>query len=264
MKKVKKKCQKSEICVIICFVIALVLCIFLITKLLIPYYRIEDRTKKITEYGSKYDTNILGWLRVQGTNIDYPIVFYDDIKKAEADNYSFLWRTTDSKKLTNRPLIFGHNIKNVSTNPLIGDKNQTRFEQLMAYIYPDFVKKNKYIQYTVGGKNYLYKIFSISFTKDDAVDYSQDNFSTTDLNSYIKKAKQDSYFDFDVDVSNSDKIITLVTCTRFFGNTRAYDFKIDARLVRKGERVTNYNFTTKNNYNEIERKIKGDDTNEEA
>ena len=43
-------------------------------------------------------------------------------------------------------------MKNVSSQPLIGDKNQGRFEQLMAYIYYDFVKENKYIQYTINNK----------------------------------------------------------------------------------------------------------------
>lgn len=228
-------------------------------------YKIDDRVEQIKENKNKFDTSIVGWLKVQGTNIDYPVVYNsDDFSVNSFLENDFLWTNEDNKNITNRVFIVGHNILNVSKNPIIGDENHSRFEQLMSYIYYDFVEDNKYIQYTINGKNYLYKIFSISFVKDNTLEYGMNSYSKDELKLYIDQSLKDSYFKFDIDVDKNDNIITLVTCTRMFGNTSKYTFKIDARMVRDGEGTSNYEVTKKNNYNEILEIMEGDVENEEV
>ena len=55
---------------------------------------------------------------------------------------------------------------------------------------------------------------------------------------YAKEAKKNSYYDFDVDIDSNDKLITLTTCTRFFGMNYV-SIVVDGRLVREGEKVKN-------------------------
>lgn len=242
----------------------LIILMFLVAKYNTPYYKVESRKEKLIEEKKKRKETVLAWLRVQGTNIDYPIIYNsDEYDINKINDYDFLWNNAKSKVLRNAPTIFGHNIQNLSTTPSY-DKEYGRFENLLNFVYSDFVTKNKYIQYTIDNKDYLYKIFSVSFIETKNLSYARYNLEKNELKSYIKGSIYDSIYKFDIDVDDSDKIISLVTCTRLLGNNTNYDFKIDARLVRKNENITNYSFKETKKYSKIKSILKGDGNNEKA
>lgn len=253
MKKIKYKKQ------FMAFLGIIVLCIISII-IFKPYYKAENREDNIRKIiKDKKKPNPLGWIRVQGTNIDYPVMYYNDVEDISDPTYDLAWSFENNKKLINRTVILSHNMRNVSNKPLIGNKEHARFEQLMGFIYYDFVKDNKYIQYTINNKNHLFKIYGVSLQKEETLEL--ENISKSDVNNYIKDTKRKSYFDFDVEVKKSDNLITLVTCTRFFGNAD-YSFVVDAREVRDNERISNYRVKEKSNYKSIKKIMKGDDKNE--
>lgn len=229
-----------------------------------PFYESKERTEKINKYNKTHEkTKAIGWVRVQGTNIDYPVIYVTgnlDITRITDD---FTWAMNDVDSITNYVYILGHNIRNVSSNPLITDKNHTRFEQLPSFMYLDFAKENKYIQYTVDGKDYLYKIFSVSIVKNKDLSYKTTDLSKSELKEYIAKSLDDSFYDYDVDVDENDNIITLATCTRFYGATTAYTYKIDARMVRDKEKIRNYSVNENKNYKAIKEIMEGGEKNEE-
>lgn len=262
MKKLKSKNNRLSK-IIICILLFLVIIGILIIQIInyfIPYYKVEGRVENIEKFEGIEEEKPLGWLRVQGTNIDFPIVYYEDVDVTLPD-YELGWSYSGDTSLDKKVTIFSHNILNVSSNPLIGNENHKRFEQLMAYVYTDFVKENKYIQYTIDGKDYLYKIYGVSFQKEASLDYENTSPSKEEAKKYIDNTKEKSYFDFDIDVNENDKLITLVTCTRFFGETTEYSFVVDARLVRENETVKNYKVIEKKNYNKIKKIMKGDVSN---
>ena len=40
-----------------------------------PFYETKERTEKIKTYNKTHEnTKAVGWVRVQGTNIDYPVI----------------------------------------------------------------------------------------------------------------------------------------------------------------------------------------------
>ena len=249
--------KKKKVLKLILIVCVIILIIYIIK----PYYKVENRIDKINEFSmDNTNSNPLGWLRIQGTNIDFPIMYYYDIEDdIENPNYNIGWNFENQTKLSNRSVILSHNVLNVSNKPLIANKNHHRFEQLMSFIYYDFVKKNKYVQYTIDKKNYLFKIYAVYLDKEENLNF--DNIKTTQKKSYISQAEKNSYFDFDVDVNKKDKLLTLITCTRFYGN-KDYSFVIEARKVRKKELKINYKVTKKNNYKGIEKILNGDESNE--
>lgn len=225
-----------------------------------PYYKVEDRTDEVKNYKGVSGEKALGWLRVQGTNIDFPIVYYYDTDVTDPTN-DLGWSFSNKKTLQEKTTIFSHNILNVSSKPLIADKNHKRFEQLLSFVYTDFLKKNKYIEYTTNGKNYLFKIYGVSFQKHDNLIYKQTKLSKNMKQKYIKETKSNSYFDLDVSVNTNDKLLTLVTCTRFFGDNTDYSFVVDARMVRKNELISNYGLKEKKSYDKIKDIMKGDADN---
>ena len=71
-------------------------------------------------------------------------------------------------------------------------------------------------------------------------------------------------FDIETEVDKNDLLLTLFTCTRFYGATDAYSFRVDARKLRKGEEQTLAPVKKNNNYRKIEAKMKEGETNEEV
>lgn len=234
--------------------------------LIYDYFPVESRVDNMKEY-AKNDTEdytTIGWLRVQGTNIDYPVIYAPEYDfSGKTDN--FLWNEVHSDKLLNQVSISGHNILNLSSNPAVADKNHRRFEQLMSFIYLDFVKENKYVQYTFNGKDYVYKIFSVSFEKrSDIPKFTREDFSKKEMKDYIQQSLEDSIFEFNIDVDENDKILSLITCTRMFGHYQNIEFRVDARLVRDGEIKTNYGVEKSGKYQEIEDIMEGGEENAKA
>lgn len=256
MKKEKKKNKKIYAFILFLFIIGGF--IFLIKSFLSPYYEVEERSKQLKSFKGINSEKAIGWIRMQGTDIDFPIVYYNDTDVTDP-TYEIGWSFSDNNTLAKKTTLFSHNILNVSSNPLIRDKNHKRFEQLLSFIYTDFVKENKYIQYTVDGEDYLYKIYAIYFQKEESLDFKDDNPSKASLKKYIKNAQDNSYFKFKTDVNENDKLITLITCTRFFGNTTEYSFVVDARMVRDKELIKNYGVTEKKSYNRIKQIMEGDE-----
>ena len=82
------------------------------------------------------------------------------------------------------------------------------------------------------------------------------------MQEYIEQSLKDSYFKYDVDIDKNDKIITLITCTRFFGSTTSYRFKIDGKLLADDEQARLSKVTIKDNDQEIENIMKGGELNE--
>lgn len=204
----------------------------------------DDRFEELKKF-EETEYNSVGWLQVQGTNIDFPVVSYSDVSLGK--NAKYAWRSPYYVTGENREVIFGHNIINVSSEPLVNMDSLTAFEGLLAFVYEDFASENLYIRYTKDDQVELYKIYAIRFT-----DYSEeegDSFSSKKATKeYIEKVLKDSIYDYDIDVTEDDELLTLKTCTRYFGLNEKQEFSIDARKVRNDEMINKYGVKRNKNY----------------
>lgn len=232
------------------------------------YYTIKDRTKQI-EKSKKKDTEdykTIGWIRVQGTNIDTPVIGYsNNVAGVPVELGNYVWNLDPEEKYYNKINIMGHNIMNLSSQPEVGLDYFTRFDDLMSFVYYDFAKENQYIQYTVDGKNYLYKIFSVYFEPSHHIDsYPSGNYSEKKMAEYIKRYKEMSLYKYDIEVNKEDDIISLMTCTRFYGVEKYVTFMVNARKVRENEVINNYEVEQTKEYKEVKKILKGDELDEKA
>ena len=227
------------------------------------YYKIQSRVKNIettNKIGEDYDN--VAWLRIQGTNIDFPVVKEKNgAYKYPVDKDKYVWLINASNQYKDFIIINGHNIMNLSSNPKIKEKGFTRLEALMAFVYYDFAKENQYIQYTVNQKDYLYKIFSVAFIDNSSINAfinPTDEYTKEDIKEQIKLYKEKSLYNYDIKVNEKDKIITILTCTRFKKNQNV-NFVVSGRLLRKKEQIkkTKIHKNTKN-YKLVEDAMKGD------
>ena len=221
-------------------------------------YKVESRINNITEVDNDTSLIVLGWIKVQGTDIDYPIIYRKILSDNEGIDY--LWSislASDFRDEENRDVIYGHNLRNVSSKPILNDSSLVRFEQLMYFTDYKFAKENQYIQLTVDGKDELYKIYAVSFVSP-LEDEGEATETKEETENYIKDAMERSLYDYHTDVNGDDDIISLITCTRFFGiDSYKTQFRVDARKVRENEKAINSRVTKTSNYDIIEEKIGG-------
>lgn len=209
----------------------------------------ESRTEDVKNFNSG-DYYTVGWLQVQGTNIDLPILDYRALSKNEEIDYSYGWRSVNYVTGENREVLAGHNILNVSSKPMLPSKELTDFEELMAFSYYGFAKDNLYVQYTKDNKDEVYAIYAIGFYDYD-YDEAQSINNADKLKTYIKEAKNNSIYNYDIDVSENDSLLSIKTCTRYFGLFEKQQFIINLRKVRDDEEIVKYSVKTNDNFDKL-------------
>lgn len=227
-------------------------------------FEIVDESSKIEE-AKTYGDDVVGWLRVEGTNIDMPLIRVEKDTDVYNDAYDFAWTNSYPDGTGNRPAYISHNIRNVSRNPIVGDDTMTRFEQLMSFIYPEFIEENQFIEFTDSeGDTSIYRIYAVALLNDDQNASFSDTYTKAEQKRYIKKAERESMYNIDVDVSEDDLMLTLFTCTRFYGADTSYSFRVDARQLRDGEEMIYAKVETNENYEKISERMKEGEENEEV
>ena len=261
--------KKKIILIIPILLIVIVFLFIFIPKEKISTFGIEARVSKVSnvKVGKDTDYRPIGWVRVEGTNIDLPVLQTDNYNSAfPVELEGFSWSLNHDDKFHNHISIMGHNVFNLSSKPKLSDYRFQRFEELMSFIYYDFAKENQYIQLTLDGKEYLYKIFSVDFLSAYYVDILPyaDDYSRSNMKDFLQLMKKNSLFEYDVDVDENDKVISLITCTRLFGANSSIDLFVNGRLMRKDEKQVISSIRKNEKYKDIEKKLEGDGKNEET
>lgn len=208
----------------------------------------KDRTKDSLEFKYK-DYYTVGWLQVQGTNIDSAILNVDDFTN-ETGIFEHGWRSNTYATNENREVVIGHNFINVSSTPIRDMSMLNYFEGLMAFTYYDFAQDNLYISYTKDGVEELYKIYAVGFY--DYAGYSDMSMSNPiQIKEYIEETRKNSIYDYDIDVNENDRLLTVKTCTRYFGAFGKRQFIVDARRVREGEKIEKYEVKKNENFDKL-------------
>lgn len=189
----------------------------------------------------------VAWLKIPGTKID-DIVFKDpkgNNKYMRLDN-SGKWamegcffadyRVTVKNRasLGKNTIVYGHNLNDDT-------KNGLRFAQLINYADLDYAKANPYVYLTTGEDEMVFKVFAAFYANWREFDYIKTDFkSVTEFTDLTAQAKKRSLHNFDVNVTGSDKILTLSTCTYKFGgvSNKNQRFVVMGRLLRNSEAPT--------------------------
>ena len=197
----------------------------------------------LEDYVSLYAENpeLIGWLHIPDTDIDYPVMqgaalttyMNLDINR----NYSYngsLWVDTDINDASTNTVIFGHNWTNVSGNPSVGRSSDVMFAQLPSFAHLWFAQRVPYFYYSSTSQDMVWQVFAAFYTTDlDFYLYTTRTGSA--LQSIIDKGRSLSLHHYDVNVSSSDRIITLSTCTRALGASENQRFVVMAKLVSSGD-----------------------------
>lgn len=175
----------------------------------------------------KVNNDTVGWLTVNNTKVNYPVVQYTDndyyLKRDfNKKNNSYGWIYMDYRNnvynLSNNTIILGHNLKN---GMMFGTLRYVTNESW--YKNPD----NQIITFNTKVKNMKWKIFSI-YKIPVTNDYLYANFGNlNEFKKFLDTIKARSIYDFGIELKKEDHILTLTTC----GTTSATRLVIHAVLI---------------------------------
>ena len=190
----------------------------------------------------------IGWIYIDGTTVNDVVVkvnYNDDNKyylrrnaNGENDNdgcYYADWRckTGNRNSISKNTVVYGHNLGR-SASGLIPDyqnhANGPKFAQLLKYQDEEFAKTNPYIYYSTIEEDMVWQVFAVFYT-DIKFDYIEPNPADATFNSLLKKAQDLSFYNYDVEVSSNDKILTLSTCTYRMADDTKLHYPNDYRYV---------------------------------
>lgn len=155
------------------------------------------------------NSDAIAWIKVNGTDIDFPVV-------KGTDNSYYLTHNFDKEKnkagwifadyrnkfdgTDKNIIIYGHNMKNGSM-----------FANLKDVIKEEWYnnENNKYIALITENENCKYQVFSVYQTETEEY-YLQTNISN--FKEFVEKIKGRSKKNFNVDIKETDSILTLSTC----------------------------------------------------
>lgn len=156
----------------------------------------------------------VGWLKVNNTNVDYPVVQAADNdyylkknfkKEKDSSGWIFMDYRADSKNLSDNTIIFGHNM--YYSGVMFGTLYKTK--QSSWYTNPE----NQIIEFDTLYDKMKWQIFSI-YTTEITNDYLIADFSTEEkFQDFINLITNRSKYEFNTPVSTKDKILTLSTCS---------------------------------------------------
>ena len=187
----------------------------------------ETTTKKVgSSYSSAYyinysqifeellkkNTDTVGYLSVNNTKINYPVVqastnsYYlnrDFNKRKNSMGWIFMDYRNNAKDLDKNTIIYGHNIK-----------QGIMFGTLKYALNSSWYKKesNQVITFNTPTKNMKWRIFSI-YRIPATEDYLKTEFeSDEEYMEFLNMLKNRSIYNFNVELNESSKILTLSTC----------------------------------------------------
>ena len=168
------------------------------------------------EYIASINSDVIGWIKIDGTNINYPIMQNSDyyLHRDIYKNYSshgtpYLVNYCDIKNSDNL-IVYGHHMK-----------DNTMFSQLENYKNYNFYKDHQYVNiYTIeDGKTFknTYKVMiafkTIAYSDAGFRYYSYTNFQNEeDYAEFVENCRNLEFYDTGIAGTNKDKYITLSTC----------------------------------------------------
>lgn len=157
--------------------------------------------------------DVVGWLKVNNTKINYPVtqtnnndyyLSHDIYGNQVRTGWVFMDYRNNTKELDKNTIIYGHNLKSgYMFGELLNTTNSGWYKN----------QDNLVITFNTLNKEMKWKVFSI-YRVDNTSEYLKTSFSLdTEFLEFVDNIKSKSINYFNVEVTSTDKILTLSTCS---------------------------------------------------
>ena len=198
----------------------------------------ETKTERMLQLEElqKENNEIIGWLEIDGTNVNYPVLqgadndFYLDHNYKKENSWAgslFLDKDFDMVNGSSNYLIYGHR-----------NGEGLMFETLLKYANEDFYKDHKTIKFTTIKEDATYEILAVFYSrvyyKNEQNVFRYYYFvnanNEKEYNDFVKNAKAASIYETGVSAEYGEQLLTLSTCEYSQKNGR---FVVVAKKVEK-------------------------------
>lgn len=177
----------------------------------------NELIEKVKEL-QKENEDVKAWIKINDTNINYPVVQANDNNyylyrnyKKENSNYGSIFIDSNSniENPNSNIIMYGHNMKDGSM-----------FKDLLKYADEEYYNNHKYIEFVTNTSSSTYEIIAVFksriFYKNEKNVfryYQCTNLNNEqDYNYYVNNCKELSLYDTGVNAEYGEQIITLITC----------------------------------------------------
>ena len=240
--KHSKKLQvKSKILIIIFYAIIIFCMVYFVYKIIIfnqnksiyeeinvnqeePNIDIENMNANFSQNMQKViklkqeNEDVVGWIQIENTIIDYPILQTTDNSyylthnyKKENSKYGSIFAKSECNIQDNNSnfIIYGHNMK-----------DEQMFNTLLKYENKDFYNEHKEIKVSTESEESRYSIVSVFksrvFYQDEKNVFRYYNYikfeNEQEYNTFIENCKKNQLYDTGVSAKYGEQLITLITC----------------------------------------------------
>lgn len=185
-----------------------------------------EEVKVLAELAELYKLNndLVGWLAIPGTNVDYPVVqrtestdYYlhrDFHKNYDPHGCLYAREVCDVAAPSDNITIYGHRMLDGSM-----------FADLVKYQNKDYWQENQYLYFDTLTEHHTYQIvyvFTTTATVGEGFTYHQfvDAETPEQFNEFTAECLRWSVFDTGLSATYGDKLITLSTCEYSYENGR--------------------------------------------
>ena len=180
----------------------------------------DEKTERMVQIEElqKENNEVIGWLEIADTNINYPVL-------QSADNEYYLTHNYKKETVTGGSLFLDKNfdMTNGSSNYLIyGHRNKQglMFEDLLKYTDKDFYNAHKTVRFTTIKDDSNYEILSIFYSrvyyKSETNVFRYYNFvnanNEQEYSDFVDNCKKASIYDTGINATYGDQLLTLSTC----------------------------------------------------
>ena len=188
----------------------------------------KEETERMLQVKQLQEQNedIIGWLEIENTNINYPVLQGTDNSYYMTHNYKkenskngaiFLDANYNWNIPSNNLLIYGHNLG-----------NGMMFQELLKYEKESFYQEHPIIRFTTTEEDAQYEIISVFksrvYHKSEKNVFRYyfflNNESEEEYNQFVKNAKNASLYPIDATANYGDQLITLSTCSYYVEDGR--------------------------------------------
>lgn len=167
----------------------------------------------------KINSDYMGWINIENTPIDYPVV-------KGKDNEFYLTRDFNKKYLASGSIFMDYRNKDFQDKNLViyghHMRDKSMFGSLDKFKNSEYLEDNKKIYITTkNNKKLIYEIFGIYITRADDTECISINFNNDkEFDSYIESIFNRSIYKSNINAEGINKLLTLSTCSYEFDNAR--------------------------------------------
>lgn len=188
----------------------------------------NEETERMLQVKQLQEQNadIVGWLEIENTNMNYPVLQGTDNRYYMTHNYKkesskngsiFLDANYNWNIPSNNLLIYGHNLG-----------NGMMFQELLKYEKESFYQEHPVIRFTTAEEDAEYEIISVFksrvYYKSEKnvfrYYYFINSESEEEYNQFVKNVKNASLYPIDATANYGDQLITLSTCSYYVDDGR--------------------------------------------